>query len=177
MEGFAEARLHLICDKPAGNFVADRASRYATAIYEKSNALPNVFGFIKGTVISIARFSDRREQNAACNGHKRKLSLKFQAVTFPDGTILHVPAPIEGRRHYWTLSSRSGLDEVLGAPGDLLNISGSQYVVYGDSGYNWRPFMEIPYQGANLSEQQRAFNEAMSACRVTVEWDFKEVKL
>eukprot|EP00171_Calliarthron_tuberculosum_P021776 IDg21776t1 len=35
----------------------------------------------------------------------------------------------------------------------------------------------VPYQGSNLAAHQRAFNKAMSAVRITVEWVFKEVKV
>jgi nuclease HARBI1 len=57
-----------------------------------------------------------------------------------------------------------------------MTINGNQYCIYGDSGYNLRPFMEIPYQGSNFSEEQKYLNKAMSASRITVEWIFKEVK-
>ena len=54
---------------------------------------------------------------------------------------------------------------------------GKQYCIYGDSRYNQRRFLEVPYQGSNLSAPHDAFNSAMSRERVTVEWYFKEVKL
>lgn len=39
----------------------------------------------------------------ACNEHKHKHTIKFHAVTTPDGLALHVYGPIEGGRHDWTL--------------------------------------------------------------------------
>ena len=35
--------------------------------------------------------------------------------------------------------------------------------------------MEVPYQGPNLSEEQKYLNKAISASRITVEWNFKEL--
>ena len=55
-------------------------------------------------------------------------------------------------------------------------INGIQFCIYGDSGYNLRLYMEVPYQGSNLSEEQKSLNKAMAASRITVEWIFKEVK-
>lgn len=69
---------------------------------------------------------------------------------------------------------RSGLEEELESP---LTTNGKQYVIYGDSGYNIRVFMDLPFQSSNLNSAQKAFNMAVSKVRVIVEWMFKEVKL
>lgn len=37
--------------------------------------------------------------------------------------------------------------------------------MYGDSEYNCRPYLKITFQGAHLSNVQRAFNESMSSVR------------
>jgi hypothetical protein len=42
-----------------------------------------------------------------------------------------------------------------------MTINGIQYCIYGDSGYNLHPFMEVPYQGSNLSEEQKHLNIVM----------------
>ena len=131
-------------------------------------------GFIDGTVIAVARRGGAEAQNVAYNGHKRKQALKYQAVTTPDGLILHAHGPLEGRRHDWTLYVRSGLEENLE---EVMMVNGIQYCLYGDSGYSLRLFLEVPFQGSNLTHSQRALNVAMSRVRVTVEWAFKEVKL
>ena len=57
----------------------------------------------------------------------------------------------------------------------ILCIGGRQYVVIGDSANSVRVFLEIPFEGANLSAIKKAFNKAMSKSRVTVEWFFKEL--
>ena len=45
-----------------------------------------------------------------------------------------------------------------------------QYWLYGDSDYNLGSFMEVPFQGSNLSNYEKALNQAMSKMRVTIEW-------
>jgi hypothetical protein len=89
----------------------------------------------------------------------------------PDGFILHLAGPIEGRSHYWTLYRRSGIELQLE---EKMTINGIQYRIY--YGYNLRPFMKVPYQGSNLSEEQKYLNKAISASQIAVEWIFKEVK-
>jgi len=50
-----------------------------------------------------------------------KAYLNYQAVTTPNGLILHTYGLLEGLRHNWTLHRRSGLDESLG---DLFLVDG-----------------------------------------------------
>lgn len=50
-------------------------------------------------------------------------------------------------------------------------------MVFGDSEYNWRCFIEVPFQGSNLNSNQTAFNKSMSKVGITVEWVFKKVKM
>ena len=69
---------------------------------------------------------------------------------------------------------RCGADESLPR---VTFVGEDQYCIYGDSGYNQRPFLEVPNQGSNLSTHQRAFNGAMSKARATVEWYFREIQL
>jgi len=133
LEHFLDVRQYLMTGEISESFEREIAPMYAAAIHDRSQALSNCIGFIDGTVIAVSRPSDHEAQNVAYNGHKRKHALKYQAVTTPDGLILHVYGPLEGRRHDWTLYMRSGLDESLG---DLLLVDGKQYVIYGDSGYS-----------------------------------------
>lgn len=70
-------------------------------------------GFVDGTELRIARPSGSMIQRAAYNGHKRKHSLKYQAVNTLDGMIAHLHGPFEGWRRDWTLYVRSKLYETL----------------------------------------------------------------
>ena len=66
------------------------------------------------------------------------------------------------------------MDEILPR---VLSGEGKQYCIYGDSGYNQRWFIDVPFQGSNIFPAQCAFNKAMSSVRISVDWIFKEVKL
>ncbi len=146
--------------------IESRASLYAASVHAKTSALEFCVGFIDGTVIGIARPCDSDQQNVAYKGYKRKHALKFQAVSTPDGLFLHTFGPIEGRRHDWTLYMQSGIEEQLEK---FLQIEGKQFCIYGDSGYNARPFMDVPFQESSLTPEQSAFHKSMSSSRIFVE--------
>lgn len=100
--------------------------------------------------------------------------VEFQAFKAPDGFILHVAGPVEGRHHHWTLRIRMGLERTFLY---VLQIYGTRFSIYGDSGYSRRWFLEVPFQGATLTAEQGAFNTEMVETRITVEWFFKEIKM
>ena len=171
---FVSAQGLLILGQIPRSYIENRAEAFSKAIRDGGAALSNCVGFIDGTVVGISRPTGYMKQLVVYNGHKRKHSLKFQAVNSSDGMILHAYGPVEGRRHDWFMYVCSGLEINLRS---VLHVNGRQYVIYGDSEYNWRPFMEVPFQGSNLNANQRAFNASMSKSRITVEWIFKEVKM
>eukprot|EP00171_Calliarthron_tuberculosum_P001768 IDg1768t1 len=174
IEHLIEEQGHLIKSSLKKEYIQENISKWSSSISIKSGALTNCIGFIDGTVIGISRPGDSGMQTVAYNGHKRKHALKFQAISTPDGMFLHMYGPLEGRKHDWTLYVRSNVDEQLEEC--LLN-EGLFHCIYGDSGYSAREYLVIPFQGASLSEDQVAFNKAMSKSRITVEWIFKELKL
>ena len=150
----------------------DRAAESAAAIKRKtSTALENCVGFIDGSLLPIARPSGIL-QRATFSGHKRTNGLKWQAVVGPDGIVMHLFGPVEGRRHDMTLFQMSGLEtKVLD-----LQISNKQYCIAGDSGYVLREFLVTPYTGTQLSDEQRLFNKTLSSARIAVEWVFGNIK-
>ena len=166
LEHMLEARLDLMRGPISPQFMNQNAERYAKGVHDKCQALTNCVGFIDGTVLGIARQKGYTMQRIAYKGHKRNHALKFQAVNSPDGLIMNGRDPIEGRRHDWTLYTRSGLETHLP---EVLDVEGERYCIFGDSGYIRRWFTEISFQGSNLSVQQVAFNKAMSSGRITVE--------
>jgi hypothetical protein len=89
-----------------------RAEYYARCFFEKGSPLPNVVCSIDGTAIEVAR-PKGCSQRATYNGHKRRNCIKFQAISAPDGLILHLFGPIEGRRHEMTLYRESHIDDEL----------------------------------------------------------------
>lgn len=156
------------------SFMAHHAQRYASAVFMKNSCMEHTVGFIDGTVIGVARpGGSYMMQLVLYNGHKRKHAIKFQAVTTPDGLCIHLHGPEVGRRHDMYLYAASGVNENFE---EIMDIDGKKYHIFGDSGYSWRVFLEVPYSGANVTVAQRAFNHAMSKVRITVEWFFMEVK-
>jgi nuclease HARBI1 len=94
-------------------------------------------------------------------------------VTTPDGLLFHVCGPFEGRRHDVHLYAKSGIDDVLG---QLLLIDGVPHYLYGDSGYELRPYLLTPFEGAVLTSDEALFNKRMSKVRVSVDWAFKDIQ-
>lgn len=93
-------------------FLAEHASKYAEAIYDKSEGLLRVFfGVIDEMVLGIAIPTGNLPQRVVYNGHKRKHALKYHAVNAPDVRILHADGPIEGCRHDWTLNVQRSLEK------------------------------------------------------------------
>ena len=171
IEQFYRQKGHLLEDFKA-DFITQRAAEYATKVYESGAPLDSCIGFVDGTNIFIARPAGEM-QREAYNGHKKRHCVKFQALTLPDGLILHMYGPMEGCRHDLTMFRHSNLG---GHLNEHMLISGRQFYVYADSAYQLQPYMMVGYRGNELSEQQRKFNMDMSKARITVEWTFKEIK-
>ena len=67
------------------------------AVHEQGSPLPNVWGFIDGTIRRICR--PESGQRLVYNGHKRVHGFKFQSVVTPFGIVVHLYGPVEGKRH------------------------------------------------------------------------------
>ena len=161
-----ETHEHLIISLFNAAYLQAKLPYFAGCVFQKRNALSNCVAFIDGTVIGVSRPGKSGYQHVLYNRHKRKHALKYQAVLMPDGMLLHVYGPLEGRKHDWTLYARSGLEEKL--PNCMQLEEGTRFCIYGDSGYIRRWYLDTPFQGASLSPDQSSFNEAISAVRVTV---------
>ena len=146
-------------------------SSYADAIHKKGAPLENCFGFVDGTVIRISR--PKSNQNVVYNGHKRVHAIKFQSLALPNGIIGNLHGPYEGKRHDSAILHQSGL---------LVDLQGAAWhnnqplCIYGDPAYPLSVHLQTPYQGQNLTPNQKNYNKAMSQVRVTVEWLFGEIK-
>lgn len=51
----------------------------------------------------------------------------------------------------------------------VLNVDGEQYIVYDESGYSPREFLEVTYEGGSLTAWESALNTAMEKVRIKVE--------
>lgn len=171
--GFVDEHKNLISGPLYASYIANNAEIFSNALQDKPNTIYDCIGFIGGTNIQIARPSDESLQNVLYNGHKRFHALKFQPIVCPDGILLHRYGPVEGKRHDWTLYSRSELDS---QQPSTLTVGWKQYFVYGDSGFNSQTYFQVPFQGAALDEDERLCHAAMTTERITVEFLFNYVK-
>ena len=153
-------------------FIQNRAVLYADCNHKAGAPLESCVGFINATNILISR-RRRTAQRPTYGGHKRRNALKFQAIGLPDGLILHLSGPAEGCRHDMTLFRRSKVSEDLQRRLLFLN---RQFNIYGDPAYVLRPYLQVEFKSASITEEQLEFKKRISTCRVVVEWAFKNIK-
>jgi DDE superfamily endonuclease len=131
--------------------------------------IDSVVSFIDGTGIEIER-PRGTSQRATYSVHKRHNCLKFQAISAPDGLVLHIFGPVEGRWHDMFLCKESGIDDGLRSS---LVISNWQYYVYGYPAYILRQYLQVGFTGSPITPEELAFNASMSKLRVIVAWAFR----
>lgn len=161
---------HLLDDIPTAWLTNSRLQEGADAVLQLC-LLPNVWGFIDGTAVAIARPVEG--QRLFYSGHKRMHALKFQSIMTLFGIIAHLFGPVEGRRHDAAMLHESRVLSL--AEQHLQRTDGTYWVMYGDPAYPNRPQLVRPYQGASLSPLQLEFNKLMSSARVCVEWGFGSI--
>jgi hypothetical protein len=146
---------------------------FAHVIHSKGAPLTAVCGFIDGTLQKTAR--PVWNQRILYNGWKRIHCLKYHCVIGPDGLVMHVFGPVEGRRHDLTVYRQSGLEAILEAHFWTPGPNRQQLFIYGDPAYTVGPHILSPYKGSSVTAEQSMFNYRMSRVRESVEWLFKEV--
>ena len=88
-------------------------------------------GFVDGTACPICQLL--QHQRVAYNRHKRVHALKYQSVTTPDGLIVDLYGPVEGRRHDMFLMTKSNLQQRLRRHSH--NLHENILSIYGDPAY------------------------------------------
>ena len=148
----------------------ERLHRYAETIHQHGAPLQNCFGFVDGTVRSIAR--PKFNQRVMYNGHKRVHGIKFQSVVTPNGLIANLCGPFEGKRHDSIMLNQSGLLDELRR---VAIYNGQPLCLYGDPAYPLGIHLQAPYKGNNLTPQMELYNKSMSEVRVAVELLFGDI--
>lgn len=162
--------------------VAARIERYCEAIRAKGSPLARCWGFVDGTKEYVSRPSARRNptspyenlQRSLYNGHPRRHCFNWQAVTAPDGIIVSIFGPVEGRRHDSTMLSMSGILDVFKNDESML-FNGK--VIYGDPAYGCSQYVCCPFENPGSNGAMKLFNSRMSSVREAVEWGFGRVKM
>ncbi|GMG17383.1 unnamed protein product [Phytophthora fragariaefolia] len=159
--------------------ITSRIGAYCEAIRNAGAALKSCWGFIDGTKQYISRPSARENgcipnenlQRSVYNGHPRKHCFNWQSIQTPDGIIVSMIGPVEGRKHDSTMLNISGVLDVMAENQDG---AFSNRVIYGDPAYGCSTFVCSP-SSAN-SNTSTIFNKDMSSVRGSVEWGFGRVK-
>ncbi|KAE8888936.1 hypothetical protein PF003_g26854 [Phytophthora fragariae] len=159
--------------------VVRRIEGYCSAVRAKGAPLNCCWAFIDGTKQYVCRPSARDNpasayenlQRALYNGHPRRHCFNWQGVTTPDGIIVSMYGPVEGRRHDSTMLNMSCLLDEL-ASDEVFQGK----VMYGDPAYGCSDFMCCPFPDTSGSAAKAAFNARMSSVREVVEWGFGRVK-
>ncbi|KIJ45994.1 hypothetical protein M422DRAFT_165640, partial [Sphaerobolus stellatus SS14] len=149
----------------------EKLASFARSFKAKGSPLGFIAALIDGTLQKNAR--PVRNQRLVYNGWKRIHCLKYHVLISPDGLVIHVYGPVDGRRHDEMVFKESGLLELLQK--HFWTPTGEQLYIYGDPAYSVGPHVMSPYKGAGITPEQQAFNTAMSRVREPVEWLFKEV--
>ena len=147
---------HLLSDLNQPWLSSDNLLMFCDAIHTKGAALNNTWGFIDGTVRPISR--PRIHQRIVYNGHKRQHALKYQSITTPNGMIANLYGPVEGKRHDATMLRMSGLMPIL--ENFSLGPQQERLFIYGDPAYPLRWYLQAPFRGAQLTQQQKNFNDS-----------------
>lgn len=96
----------------------------------------------------------------------------MQSVETPNGLIVNMYGPLEGRRHDAFMLGASGLSDQLR---NFNRPNGEPYVIYGDPAYGLSRNILAPFHGKTITPQQQEFNKAMSGVRISVEWGFGKI--
>jgi hypothetical protein len=142
--------------------------RCVAAVNAKGGHQRNCWSFIDGTHMKICR--PGQEQQEFYSGHKHIHSLKYHAITSPDGMVVHFGGPFPGRRHDARMLTDSRIREYLAV--HAVNRHGERLVVYGDEGYGRGVEVTAPFRGNDLTEEQSDYNESMRRPRLAAEWGF-----
>lgn len=106
------------------------------------------------------------------DGHHRTHGLVYQGVIGANEMLIDAWGPVSGRRHDSYLLRVSEINDRLAAvqhPHDL------QMKLYGDAAYPLPSHIRRGFKGANLTDEEKAFNQASSKIRISIEWGFGKV--
>lgn len=124
-----------------------------------------VWGFIDGTFRPFCRPLDG--QRLVYSGHKHGHGSKWQGIVVPNGLIIVMDGPYEGRASDLTMYLDSGLDQRIQ---DLMKGKERLYL-FGDQAYSCQHNILTPYPTPSTLAEQR-FNSSLQIARLSVEWAF-----
>jgi hypothetical protein len=154
------------------------APRFAHRVHVKGMPLPHVPWFVDGVFVSCCRPSDpvvgyrSVRQRCVYNGSKRQHGLMYQGLVTPDGIIVEMWGPFQGRINDKKMLRKSKL------LGRLWKKCRGRWCAFGDRGYAaGHPSLHVPFIGVQgRVEPGRTYNMRCARTRICVEWCFGKVK-
>lgn len=153
----------------------ENLAQWVAAVHCAGALLPTIWGFIDCMVCRICQPMYR--QRMAYNSYKKYHTLKYQAVVVPCGLIAHLFGPWEGHQTDTHLLAVSGLQDnccwhaLCPGANEATPLEDCHFQLYGDAAYGVSPILQSPFIGRQTDEQQ-AWNSAMSKVRIKVEHAF-----
>ncbi|OAD66960.1 hypothetical protein PHYBLDRAFT_160513 [Phycomyces blakesleeanus NRRL 1555(-)] len=151
--------------------------KFASAIYDKGVALPNIVSFIDGTMQAISRPSQgNKVQKAFYNSWKHMHALKYQSIVTSDGITSSLLGPYVGSRHDQYIYTMSKTEARVEKYLDIVPDVELPFALYGNPAYMVSKCLYSLFEGVSLSGIIKKINKSMSKVRVAVEWEFGEVQ-
>ena len=146
----------------------NRIEQYASAIRKvEPSTNGKIWGFIDGTFTGFSR--PVNGQRAVYSGHKKHHGFKYQAIVTPDGLVMSLFGPFEGKANDNRMAQETDIDGRLAA---LFNDHGDGVaVLFGDQAYSSYRWILMPYPNARDRDEVQ-FNIRMSSVRIAVEQAF-----
>ena len=116
-------------------------------------------------------------QQVQFSGHKRHHGNNHQGLETPDGIVVEMHGPFEGRTNDQRMLNESGLLTRIMQFCFIATIVGPVlFYLFGDRGYvHGHPALQVPFKGTGLTAQQKGYNLVMSRFRQPVEWCFGKI--
>lgn len=122
--------------------------RYADAIHLQGSPLENCFGFVDGTVRSVA--CPTQNEPVMYNGHKQVDSIKCQIVVTPNSLIANMSGPFEGKRHDNTILGTGGNESGL-----LTDTEVRSLLQWGATLFVWWPCLSLQSTSPETIQRQQ----------------------
>jgi len=150
---------------------------FAAAFRKKGCPLDHMWALLDGTFRNFCRPAKDWYKGAAqqvqFSGHKHHHGNNHQGLETPDGIVVEMHGPFEGRTNGQRMLNESGL---LARIMQFCITATILFYLFGDRGYvHGHPALQVPFKGAGLTAQQKRYNLAMSRFRQPVEWSFGKI--
>ncbi|OAD73314.1 hypothetical protein PHYBLDRAFT_145713 [Phycomyces blakesleeanus NRRL 1555(-)] len=161
----------------ANQFRPENLERFVSAIYEKGAKLPNVVGFIDGTVRERENPSlDYELKESYYNGWKHFPRLDYQSIVTPDGITSSVLGRKVGSGYSQYLHLMAKLEERIETYLKFSSDTDGSFALFGISSYLISQCLHRPFTYEHLSELDKIFNKSLERVQRAMKWEAGEMK-